>query len=439
MWIYLLALFLVGVIAYVLRGFTVVPIGAVGVLVSNGRRTDHLLEEGVRWLWPGFQRIEPKLFLRERQIDIEKAQYYTRDRARISFDVTLRASVSDVRELANQGPGTYGPFTHDAELDTTHGSEEQNIAFQKLVQNAVRQTVAALSVQEVMFGEGQHGGLPGRIRATLSQTCGRWGIHVLEVLITDVEAEDKGLIDAIGSEVKEKMHGAGKRAAFQAEVQRGSAFVHEAIALAQHIKEATGKDVAIEQLQQHLVSHHFNEQAIQVALKSADGRNQIMQQVYMSHFGVPLPVVPQLPGQVGMGVPALGHGATVRCACGRVGQGGARFCDGCGASIPGQAALPAPQAAATSSGTGWTVGRTGDIAIDGEGISRHHCSLAPRGSGYVVTDLGSANGTYVNGQRLAPHTPTPVSAHDTVGLGRHVQATVQQLASKVQGATRGYS
>ena len=50
------------------------------------------------------------------------------------------------------------------------------------------------------------------------------------------------------------------------------------------------------------------------------------------------------------------------------------------------------------------VGRTpdNDVPIDHPLISRHHVRFQRSGdSRWTVTDLGSTNGTYVNGQRLA--------------------------------------
>ncbi len=42
-----------------------------------------------------------------------------------------------------------------------------------------------------------------------------------------------------------------------------------------------------------------------------------------------------------------------------------------------------------------------DIRLDDEGISRVHCSLEARGQQIVLRDLGSQNGTYVAGEKVA--------------------------------------
>lgn len=41
-----------------------------------------------------------------------------------------------------------------------------------------------------------------------------------------------------------------------------------------------------------------------------------------------------------------------------------------------------------------------DIHIDNLGISRNHCAFVNRGEAFLVQDLNSSNGTYVNGQKI---------------------------------------
>jgi two-component system cell cycle response regulator len=41
-----------------------------------------------------------------------------------------------------------------------------------------------------------------------------------------------------------------------------------------------------------------------------------------------------------------------------------------------------------------------DLRVRDDGVSRRHCSIHPRGSGALLVDLGSANGTYVAGERV---------------------------------------
>lgn len=64
------------------------------------------------------------------------------------------------------------------------------------------------------------------------------------------------------------------------------------------------------------------------------------------------------------------------------------------------------------------IGRGGDadIILDDTGVSRHHLELRHEGEGLVATDLGSTNGTFVDGERIQ----TPVTLHDrsAVTVGR---------------------
>ena len=59
-----------------------------------------------------------------------------------------------------------------------------------------------------------------------------------------------------------------------------------------------------------------------------------------------------------------------------------------------------------------------DLQLIDEKVSREHCLFEPQGAGVVVRDLGSRNGTWVNGERL--HGPHVLSPNDTVGIGETV-------------------
>lgn len=49
-------------------------------------------------------------------------------------------------------------------------------------------------------------------------------------------------------------------------------------------------------------------------------------------------------------------------------------------------------------------------------ISRVHCRIDKHGSQYTITDLQSANGTYVNRVKLRPNQPHPIKAGDVIRL-----------------------
>ncbi len=60
---------------------------------------------------------------------------------------------------------------------------------------------------------------------------------------------------------------------------------------------------------------------------------------------------------------------------------------------------------------------TNDGAIE-YGISRRHARILQQGNTVVVEDLGSINGTFVNGERLAPYLPEVLQDGDTLLLGQ---------------------
>jgi pSer/pThr/pTyr-binding forkhead associated (FHA) protein len=66
-----------------------------------------------------------------------------------------------------------------------------------------------------------------------------------------------------------------------------------------------------------------------------------------------------------------------------------------------------------------TVGKLDDntIAIADELVSRHHCVIYRKDGGYILKDLGSTNGTFVNGSRIVPDTYVKLTPGDKITVG----------------------
>jgi pSer/pThr/pTyr-binding forkhead associated (FHA) protein len=65
-----------------------------------------------------------------------------------------------------------------------------------------------------------------------------------------------------------------------------------------------------------------------------------------------------------------------------------------------------------------TIGRgeDADVVIDDRTVSRLHCELRANDEGYVLRNLGSRTGTFLNGMRVSEAVIRP---GDEVQLGRH--------------------
>lgn len=74
-----------------------------------------------------------------------------------------------------------------------------------------------------------------------------------------------------------------------------------------------------------------------------------------------------------------------------------------------------------------TVGRdiTNDIVMNDPESSRHHMRLTRGAGGYTLEDLGSTNGTFINGQRLTG--AKPLNNGDMIGMGETVTLAFERI------------
>ena len=95
---------------------------------------------------------------------------------------------------------------------------------------------------------------------------------------------------------------------------------------------------------------------------------------------------------------------------------------------------PTPGAAFMLEGDQITIGRdpTNSITINDAEISRRHARLTFQGGKYILEDLGSTNGTFVNGQRLAG--PRVLKPGEVISFGEQI-VLVYEYTSFDPGAT----
>ncbi len=76
-----------------------------------------------------------------------------------------------------------------------------------------------------------------------------------------------------------------------------------------------------------------------------------------------------------------------------------------------------------------TLGRdiTNDIVINDPEVSRHHLRMTRGAGGFTMEDLGSTNGTFVNGQRLTG--ARPLRPGDMIGLGETVTLAYEMTSA----------
>lgn len=99
----------------------------------------------------------------------------------------------------------------------------------------------------------------------------------------------------------------------------------------------------------------------------------------------------------------------------------------------------------------YTIGRAPDnqLVVNDSKASSHHAQIRYEGQGYEVIDLGSRNGTYVNGQQLVPHVPHLLSVNDQIRIGdttfvfeadamSSLSSQTSQAATVYGGSSQGY-
>ena len=117
--------------------------------------------------------------------------------------------------------------------------------------------------------------------------------------------------------------------------------------------------------------------------------------------------------------------------CGAAERPGVKFCGQCGAPQAKEHAVrwtlsvrAGPQAGQEFVlGERARVGRSSDndICLQGAQLSRHHALFERTPEGLRITDLGSRNGTWVNGQRIAG--PVALEGGESIAIGE-AQCTV---------------
>src|SRR5512142_2642718 len=92
---------------------------------------------------------------------------------------------------------------------------------------------------------------------------------------------------------------------------------------------------------------------------------------------------------------------------------------------------PTPGATFSLQGDQLVIGRdtSSAIAINDAEVSRKHARLNYQGGKYVIEDLGSTNGTFVNGQRLV--SPVVLKSGDVISLGEQIVLMYEVLMPDV--------
>jgi pSer/pThr/pTyr-binding forkhead associated (FHA) protein len=75
-------------------------------------------------------------------------------------------------------------------------------------------------------------------------------------------------------------------------------------------------------------------------------------------------------------------------------------------------------------------GSSCDLRIPDASVSSRHASIRANGAQWAIVDEGSTNGTRLNGEKLATHSPRPIKSGDTILIGR-IEVSVKVGAAPV--------
>jgi pSer/pThr/pTyr-binding forkhead associated (FHA) protein len=81
-------------------------------------------------------------------------------------------------------------------------------------------------------------------------------------------------------------------------------------------------------------------------------------------------------------------------------------------------------------------GEEADLSLDDEQVSKKHCKIRVDGPVCTVVDLGSRNGTTVNGRKLPQGTAQRVRHLDEIEIGSH---KLMVLAGRFRGTPKNTS
>lgn len=87
----------------------------------------------------------------------------------------------------------------------------------------------------------------------------------------------------------------------------------------------------------------------------------------------------------------------------------------------------------------WLIGHASDcdVAVSSTTVSYHHCRLTRAGTGFILEDNGSTNGTFVDGKQLTAHQPVAVTQANIITLGRTIPFPWEQILLRSSGNGSG--